>query len=186
MKCPVCLEILGTEDFPLLAHVERSPNCGLSEEARVSKAEVRRLSSLLESAQKDLEFQVADKGMILDQKQIVEKERDAALLQVRAVFDAGVKLEETYIYNSRMYHNINDWDEECHKRAQDARDALHRAAEGRVAENLSCECPHHVKAPHLTGCKCCGQSVGQSTEKRKGLALPPMCTPGCPSDCDIH
>jgi hypothetical protein len=33
-----------------VAHVERSPKCGLSEEARVSKAEVRRLSTLLDQA----------------------------------------------------------------------------------------------------------------------------------------
>jgi hypothetical protein len=70
-----------------------------------------------------------------DAKWDLRAELHKAELQVRAVFDAGVKLEEAYIYNARMYHNINDWDEECHKRAQDARDALHRAAEGRVAEN---------------------------------------------------
>lgn len=40
-KCAVCMLILGDDEFPLLAHVESSPDCGISENERKLKAELR-------------------------------------------------------------------------------------------------------------------------------------------------
>jgi hypothetical protein len=67
------------------------------------------LTQKLESAQKDLEFQVADKGMILDQKQIVEKERDAALLQKSALRAAMVEaLMNPHRWSEALQTALND------------------------------------------------------------------------------
>ena len=158
---------------------------GQGEDVRQEEADYRReldeLKQKLDSNQRVIEDQKYHLERIAQERDALAWEKvrlgeayEDMKLQVRAVLEAAIALEEAWVYNGKMYHNINDWDEECQERVNAARAALHNAAEGKGTLNRKCAGCGWT-AGHDRRCAVAGDDI----EKRKDVIASHCGVPLC-------